>query len=103
MVLVELMVAMSMFWTTSGDGVNFIRIQAQQLQRWPDFMYSRSLQFVLGRVIPLLAVVAVPMRVMLGSAAWWELPLMIVSSVVLWFVVAMLWRVGLYRYEYSSS
>jgi ABC-2 type transport system permease protein len=103
MVLVELMVAMSMFWTTSGDGVNFIRIQAQQLQRWPDFMYSRPLQIVFGRMIPLLAVVAVPMRVMLGTAEWWELPLMILTSVVLWFVVAALWRMGLFRYESSSS
>jgi ABC-type uncharacterized transport system permease subunit len=54
-------------------------------------------------MIPLLAVVAVPMRVMLGTAEWWELPLMILTSVVLWFVVAALWRMGLFRYESSSS
>lgn len=103
MILVELLVAMSMFWTTSGDGVNFIRIQAQQLQRWPDFMYARSMQLILGRIIPLLAVVAVPVRVMLGSAEWWEFPLMILSTVIMWCAVGSLWRVGLSRYESSSS
>ncbi len=103
MVLVELLISMSMFWTTSGDGVNFIRIQAQQLQRWPDFIYSQSLQLLLGRMIPLLAVVAVPMRTMLGTAAWWEFPLLLVTSAMMWFGVAMLWRRGIRRYESASS
>ncbi len=103
LLLVELLISMSMFWTTSGEGINFVRIQAQQLQRWPDFMYPEWIRITLGRVIPMLAVGSVPVRMMLGTAQWWEGPLLLLTTALLWFVVARVWRIGIRRYESASS
>jgi len=102
-VLVELAISMAMFWTTEGDGVNFIRIQGQQISKWPDFVYPRSFRYSLTFVLPLLAACTFCVRALFGQGAGWEIPFLIVSTGALWFVVTKLWAVGLRHYESASS
>ncbi len=75
-----------------------MRIQGQQLQRWPDFMYPESVRIVLGRVIPMLAVGSVPVRMMLGTAQWWEEPLLVLVT-----VAALIQAAGDLNYPYLEG
>src|SRR5690606_2864863 len=39
LVAIEILIAMSMFWTVESWGINFLRMQLQQLGRWPAFVF----------------------------------------------------------------
>jgi ABC-2 type transport system permease protein len=102
-ILIELLIAMSMFWTTGGDGVNFIRIQCQQISKWPDFVYPRIFRTVFTLGIPVLATSTFCVRALFHDGAWWEVPFLVVACIALWCGIARLWRLGLQRYESASS
>jgi ABC-2 type transport system permease protein len=102
-VLVELVISMAMFWTTEGDGINFIRIQCQQIQKWPDYLYPRAFRFSFTYILPLLASTTFCVRALFGEANWWEIPFLMCSAIALWIAVAKLWSCGLRRYESASS
>lgn len=101
--LLEILISMGLFWTHGGDGINFIRIQVQQFQRWPDFVYPRRVAFVFTRVIPLLAAGLFPVRALFGEGNWWEIPFLLLAMVVVWVMIGRLWSIGLRRYESVAS
>ena len=102
-ILVELLIAMSMFWTTGGNGVNFIRMQCQQISKWPDFVYPRVFRIAFTVGIPILATSTFSVRALFNDGAWWEVPFLVCACITLWLVIGQLWRLGLRRYESASS
>lgn len=101
--LLETCIALSMLWTKGGDGINFIRMQGQQLQRWPDFMYPGGIRWFFTRVIPTLTAVSFPVRFVIDRSEWPGVIYVLGATVVMWFVVGVVWRAGLRRYESASS
>lgn len=102
-VLIEIVISMAMFWTTSGDGINFIRLNSQQVQRWPDFMYPETFRTVFTRLIPILVAGSFSCRILLGARQWHEIAFYPVAIALCLFLVNRLWRAGLRRYESASS
>jgi ABC-2 type transport system permease protein len=101
--LTELSVSMGMFWTIRGDGINFLRMQGQQLQRWPDFIYPLSIRSIFTYLFPVLMTTSMAIRFLLDPSRWQEVFALIVGVLVFWFVVSRLWALGLRRYESASS
>lgn len=101
--LLEVLISMGLLWTNGGDGVNFIRIHSQQFQRWPDFVYPKTMRLIFTRLIPFLAAGTFPVRAVLGQGQWWEIPFLLGATVVLWHLIGKLWMLGLRRYESASS
>lgn len=101
--LLEICIALSMLWVKGGDGVNFIRMQGQQLQRWPDFMYPNSVRYLFTRVIPTLAAMSFPARFVVDRREWPGVVYVFGAATVMWFVVGVIWRAGLRQYESASS
>jgi ABC-2 type transport system permease protein len=92
-----------MLWVKGGDGVNFIRMQGQQLQRWPDFMYPSGVRYLFTRVIPTLAAMSFPARFVVDRREWPGVVYVFGAAIVMWFVVGVIWRAGLRQYESASS
>jgi len=103
LVFLEVLISMGLFWTHGGDGINFIRIQCQQFQRWPDFVYPKTIRLIFTRMFPLLAAGTFPVRAVFGDGEWWEIPFLLVAILVSWFGIGKLWAIGLRRYESTSS
>lgn len=101
--LLEVLISMGLLWTSGGDGVNFVRLQFQQFQRWPDFVYPKAVRFIFTRVFPLLSAGIFPVRALFQEGAWWEIPFLLVAIVVVWFVIGRVWTLGLRRYESVAS
>ena len=101
--LLEILISMGLLWTNGGDGVNYIRIHMQQFERWPDFVYPRPVRLLFTRVLPFLAVGTFPVRAVLGSGEWWEIPFLVLMTVVVWRLIGKVWMLGLRRYESASS
>ena len=101
--LIELTVIMVTFWTGGGDGMNFVRMQCQQLQRWPNFVYPTSLRRFLTWYFPILATGTLSVQFLLDTKRW-ETPLFILCAIaVFWGIAGKLWARGLRRYESASS
>ncbi|MBF2055437.1 MAG: ABC-2 family transporter protein [Candidatus Sericytochromatia bacterium] len=100
---VEILISMSMFWLVESMGINFLRMQLQQLSRWPDFIYGYFAQKFFGLAVPVLLVGSAPVRFVLNphdtSGLLWLLGLMGLS----WLLTAFFWRRGLRAYESASS
>ena len=103
LVLLEMIMSMAMFWTTTGDGINFIRMQSQQIQKWPDFMYPQTFRILFTRFIPILAVGSYSCRYLLNCGDWRDIVFMIGAIISCSVILSYLWRKGLQRYESASS
>jgi ABC-2 type transport system permease protein len=101
--LVEMAIAMTVFWTKGGEGLNFIRMQSQQFQRWPDFMFPDGIRRFFSSVIPILIALSFPVRFALNNTEWRGVLATALASIIFWFVVRLMWREGLKRYESASS
>ena len=98
---IEIIISLLNFFTIEGGGINQIRLQAQQISRWPDFIYQKQLRFFL---IPVLATTSIPVRWILDTSYWSWLLIMILATFTLWFLIIFwLWPKGLKFYESASS
>ncbi|MAF79129.1 MAG: hypothetical protein CME60_13285, partial [Halobacteriovoraceae bacterium] len=103
LVILEFILSTSMFWLTDGLGINFLRMQFQQLARWPNFIYQSLTRKVLSFVIPILLIGSGPVHFLIDHTHYKLLLYMGVAVVVGLFILANLWKIGLRRYDSASS
>lgn len=103
LVVLEFILSTSMFWLTDGIGINFLRMQFQQLARWPNFIYQGFLRKILTFAIPILLIGSGPVHYLLNKNSWQLLSAMVVVLIVSTFVLFSIWKVGLRRYDSASS
>lgn len=100
----EILVGTLMFVTVEGEAINMLRINLQQIQKQPDFVYGVWVRSVFSFLYPLLLVTSVPARVLIGDPWPAEVVAFFFFSIVyVWFMVRLAWRWGLNRYESASS
>lgn len=98
---IEVIISLLNFITIEGLGVNQIRLQVQQLSRWPDFIYKNPARLFL---MPFLAITSIPVRWILDMSYWsWFLAMAVASSVLWFFILFWIWPSGLKMYESASS
>ena len=103
LVSIEILICLLMFWTIEGFGVNFLRMQFQQVSRWPDFVYQTTARRIFSFGLPVLVVGSAPIRFLLDMTDWTLLVWMIAAILILWKLIAIAWRIGLNSYESASS
>jgi ABC-2 type transport system permease protein len=103
LVSIEILISMSMFWTIESWGINFLRLQIQQVSRWPDFTFRYWFRKMFSIVIPVLLVGSMPVRWLLGDGEFYSLILLIAVTVLVNIISVYLWRIALRRYESASS
>jgi ABC-2 type transport system permease protein len=103
LVSIEILIAMTMFWTVESWSINFLRMQFQQLSRWPDFVYRYFAQKMFTIIIPVLLVGSVPVKILLGETSAGYILTMALAMLICWILIKIMWRVGLKGYESASS
>lgn len=103
LVSMEILISTSMFWLVESFGINFLRMQLQQLSRWPDFVYQVFSRRILTFFIPILLVGNAPVRFLFDYQDFWPLLFLFIALVVIWKITAKLWDLGLRAYESASS
>jgi ABC-2 type transport system permease protein len=104
LVSVEILISMLMFWTVEAFGINFLRMQLQNISRWPDFVYRGAARRFFTLVIPVLLVGSTPVKALLnpGEEAI-GLLWMLMGLVLIWGAIRFVWKLGLKSYESASS
>ncbi len=100
---IDLILATTMFWMLEGTGMNFLRIELQQLSRWPDFIYPGIFRKLLTLGLPVLLIGSGPVRFLLNGSDFMPLLIMVVLLVVFLAFLSFLWEKGLRAYESASS
>lgn len=103
LVSIEIVISMSMFWTVESFGINFLRMQLQQLARWPDFIYRFYARKFFTLALPVLLVGSAPVKFLIDFKKWPWLVSMIVATLSCWVVLYYLWKLALKSYESASS
>lgn len=103
LVSVEVLLSMTMFWTIESFGINFLRMQLQQLARWPDFIYRFYARKFFSLIVPILLVASAPVRFLLDRSEWQLLLLMLAMILASWILIGFFWKIGLRNYESASS
>ncbi len=99
----DMVIASSMFWMLEGTGINFLRIELQELSRWPDFIYGSITSRILTIVVPILLIGSAPVRFLFDHSDWLPLLGLGVAIIVVWVVLHFVWNAGLNLYESASS
>jgi viologen exporter family transport system permease protein len=102
-VSLEILLSTSMFWLIESAGINFLRMQLQQVSRWPDFVYRVFAQRLFTLVFPILLIGSAPVRFLFDPSDWPPLLGMAAAILWTWVLIAVLWRRGLQAYESASS
>lgn len=103
MVSLEILMMISNFWLIDGFGINFLRMQFQNLSRWPDFVFSFYSRKILTFAFPILLVNSAPIRFLFDHSQWLWLVTLVGATLISWVAIYFLWQVGLNRYESASS
>ncbi|MBT3584648.1 MAG: hypothetical protein HN509_07060 [Halobacteriovoraceae bacterium] len=101
--LIEFIVSTSMFWLTEGTGINFLRMQMQQLSRWPNFVYSSLSRKVLTTALPVLLIGSAPVHFIYDKNYWPLIVAMLVAIAACYSVLLFVWNIGLKNYDSASS
>ena len=101
--ILEFIISTSMFWMTEGMGINFLRMQMQNLARWPDFIYSKLSRRVLKVFFPVLLIGSAPVHFLLDQSAWIYIIYLIAAIFLSFIIMNKLWSVALRQYESASS
>ncbi|MBC6415775.1 MAG: ABC-2 family transporter protein [Bdellovibrionales bacterium] len=97
----EVIISLLNFLTVEGMGVNQMRLQIQQLTRWPDFIYKKNIKWFL---FPFLAITSIPVHSMLDRSYWFYFIGMMLGVFILWTLILFwLWPKGTRYYESASS
>ena len=99
----EILISMSMFWVIEAVGINFLRMQLQQLSRWPDFVYKYYAKKFFTIILPILLVGSGPVTFFLDRNQWPMLVAMFAAILVSWLFIRYFWQLGLRHYESASS
>ncbi len=102
LVALEIVIAMAMFWTVESWGLNFLRMQLQQVSRWPSFIYGTWVRRLFTFFFPVLLIGSAPVSFLLDGKV---MPLigMLLAIPLTCLVIRFLWGLGLKSYESASS
>lgn len=103
LIVLEFIITSSMFWMVEGLGINFLRMQLQQLSRWPDFIYASLSRKVLTIGIPLLLIGSAPVRFLFDYSQYQYLIGLFIAIIFFWFVLLKIWALALRKYDSASS
>ena len=103
LVSLEILMSMTMFITVESFALNFLRMQLQQLARWPYFIYQGLIRKLFTFLIPVLAVGSGPVFFLFNKNDFGLLIWGIVVTLLLWLAIGVSWRWALRRYESASS
>jgi len=99
----EFMMSALMFWTTDGNGINFLRMQMQQMARWPAQIYQGLLRKVFTTFIPVLLIGSAPLNFILGTNKTTALSYFILALGISLTLTHYTWKFALRFYESASS
>jgi ABC-2 type transport system permease protein len=102
-VAIEIALLMSAFWLVDSTGVNFLRMQLQDISRWPDFVYQTTLRRFFTFAVPVLLASTMPVRFLFNQSEWPGVLLLLAFTAVGIALISFFWRRGLRRYESASS
>lgn len=101
-VSLEILISMSMFWVIESFGINFIRIQFQNLARWPDFVYHYWMRKLLTFLFPVLLLGSAPIYFLKNPNDWGLLALQIFTLPIIWKLIHLFWKLGLKKYDSAA-
>lgn len=102
-IVIEIIISTSMFWLIDGMGVNFLRMQFQQLARWPDFVFKKMFRRIFTFFIPILLIGSAPVNMLFGNDLLFYIPMYGLALSILFFVMLRLWKFAEKHYESASS
>jgi len=102
-VIIEFCLSVAMFWTIEGWGINFLRMQLQQLARWPHFIYGYLPRKFLTIILPILLAGSGPVNFIYDFSSFGLLLGALVAIIVFSLVLKYLWSYALTKYDSPSS
>lgn len=98
----EVLIASLMFWIIEGNGINFFRMQLQEIADWPYFIYNTSVRIIFCFIFPILLIAGAPSQFLIDSKP--NLIIVMFFSIIASSVaVKYFFHFALKRYESASS
>ncbi|MGK0367893.1 MAG: ABC-2 type transport system permease protein, partial [Thermoproteota archaeon] len=103
LLVIEFIISSSMFYFIEGIGINFFRMQMQNISRWPDFIFGPLTKRMFTLFIPVLIIGSHPVKFLLDNSQWMKLVELCLAILVTSGVLAIIWPIALKKYESASS
>lgn len=101
--LLEFIISSSMFIMVEGLGINFLRMQMQNLSRWPDFIFSEVPRRIFTMAIPALIIGSCPVKFLFDNNQWLLVGYLLLWNIIALMVLIFIWPRAMKFYESASS
>lgn len=101
--IMEFIISSLMFYMIEGIGINFIRMQFQNISRWPDFIFSRYPRKIFTIIIPALVIGSFPLKFLLNNNQWIYIFYLFIANIIALLILKIIWPLALKKYESASS
>ncbi len=99
----EFIISSFMFWTTQGNGINFLRMQMHEIQSQPEFIYNPYFRRFMTYLFPMAFVGSLPVQYILDLTKYHLLVGLILAIIGSNLFLRFIWKRGLIQYESASS
>jgi ABC-2 type transport system permease protein len=99
----EFIVSSLMFYMIEGIGINFLRMQIQNISRWPDFIFSPIPRKIFTLAIPALIIGSAPVKFLFDNNQWMLLVYLVLANLLSLLALMYIWPRALSKYESASS
>jgi ABC-2 type transport system permease protein len=103
LIILEFIISCLMFWTTEGNGINFLRMQFQTVARWPETIYAPGIRLFFTIALPFLVIGSTPVAILLEPARWYLIFKILILIILFWFILLWVWNKALLKYNSASS
>ncbi len=100
---IEILLMISGFWLVDSIGMNFLRMQLQDISRWPDFVYQATFRRVFTFVLPVLLASSAPVHFLFDQHKFLGVLYSLLALALITVAIRFLWHRGLQKYESASS
>ena len=100
---IEMIISTSMFWLKEGIGINFFRIQLQELSQWPEYVYRGPMRTLFLAACPILFTGSAPVHFLFDKSLYDFLVLMLGVLLILFLILHITWNKALRIYNSASS
>ena len=88
---IEIIISTLMFWLIEGNGINFLRMQLQNVALWPDFVYGTWAKRIFTLLCPVLLIGTPSVRFLFDKSDYFPLLLQLLAMILLYFIMTKFW------------
>lgn len=102
-IAIHILSACVTIWTLESENIIWFYRESMTIGRFPPEVYGKAIQFVFTFIMPVIMVVAFPVKALLGDLNLWWVAVFLFYSILFFIISILFWNMSLKKYSSASN